>query len=76
MRYNVNDIQKILDFTSWNDKKKIDTLLEIDATLYCNIGLETTKTQRQETKRGSRRIYNAIKQIDSVMGQELLHFMD
>jgi CRISPR/Cas system CSM-associated protein Csm2 small subunit len=76
MRYNVNDIQKILDFTSWNDKKKIDTLLEIDATLYCNMGLETTKTQRQETKRGSRRIYNAIKQIDSVMGQELLHFMD
>ena len=65
-----------LDFTSWNDKKKIDTLLEIDATLYCNMGLETTKTQRQETKRGSRRIYNAIKQIDSVMGQELLHFMD
>ena len=64
MRYNVNDIQKILDFTSWNDKKKIDTLLEIDATLYCNMGLETTKTQRQETKRGSRRIYNAIKQID------------
>jgi hypothetical protein len=62
MRYNVNDIQKILDFTSWNDKKKIDTLLEIDATLYCNMGLETTKTQRQE--------------IDSVMGQELLHFMD
>lgn len=76
MRYNVNDIQKILDFTSWNDKKKIDTLLEIDATLYCNMGLETTKTQRQETKRGSRRIYNAIKQIDLVMGQELLHFMD
>tara|TARA_R110000803_G_scaffold32816_4_gene72080 strand:+ start:2472 stop:2702 length:231 start_codon:yes stop_codon:yes gene_type:complete len=76
MRYNVDDIQKILDFTSWNDKKKIDTLLEIDATLYCNMGLETTKTQRQETKRGSRRIYNAIKQIDSVMGQELLHFMD
>lgn len=76
MRYNVDDIQKILNFTSWNDKKKIDTLLEIDATLYCNMGLETTKTQRQETKRGSRRIYNAIKQIDSVMGQELLHFMD
>lgn len=76
MRYNVDDIQKILDFTSWNDKKKIDTLLEIDATLYCNMGLETTKTQRQETKRGSRRIYSAIKQIDSVMGQELLHFMD
>lgn len=76
MRYNIDDIQKILDFTSWNDKKKIDTLLEIDATLYCNMGLETTKTQRQETKRGSRRIYNAIKQIDSVMGQELLHFMD
>ena len=34
MSYNVEDIDKIVGFTSWSDKKKIDKLLEIDADLY------------------------------------------
>ena len=44
MSYNVEDIDKIVGFTSWSDKKKIDKLLEIDADLYCNLGKESTKT--------------------------------
>ena len=38
MAYSVEDIDKILGFTSWSDKRKIEKLLEIDADLYCNLG--------------------------------------
>ena len=44
MAYSVEDIDKILGFTSWSDKRKIEKLLEIDADLYCNLGKESTKT--------------------------------
>ena len=43
MSYNVEDIDKIVSFTSWSDKKKIDKLLEIDADLYCNLGTRVYK---------------------------------
>ena len=38
MAYSIDDIDKIVGFTSWTDQKKIDKLLEIDADLYCNLG--------------------------------------
>ena len=45
MSYNIDDIEKILNFTSWSKKRKIDTLFEIDADLYCNLGSESSKTE-------------------------------
>ena len=41
--YTINDIDKITEFKSWNDKKKIDELLRIDCDLYTNLGIESTK---------------------------------
>jgi len=72
MVYNVEDIDKILGFSSWSDRKKIDTLLEIDADLYCNLGKESTKTDIETTHRQSRKIYRAIKTVDSYQGGLLL----
>jgi CRISPR/Cas system CSM-associated protein Csm2 small subunit len=72
MSYNVEDIDKIISFTSWSNKKKIDKLLEIDADLYCNLGQESTKTEIDTVHRHSRRIYKAIKKIDSYQGGLLL----
>lgn len=72
MSYNVEDIDKIVSFTSWSNKKKIDKLLEIDADLYCNLGKESTKTEIENVHRQSRRIYRAIKKIDSYQGGLLL----
>ena len=56
MIYRVEDIDKILGFSSWSIKKKIDTLLEIDADMYCNMGKETLKTHKEETKRKSKKL--------------------
>ena len=72
MSYNYDDIDKIMEFTSWSDSKKIDKLLEIDADLYCNLGSESSKTEVENVKRQSRKIYRAIKKIDSYQGGLLL----
>jgi hypothetical protein len=72
MAYTIDDIDKILGYTSWKDKKKIDTLLEIDADLYTNLGKESSKTQVENVKKASRKIYKAIKTIDEYTGRLLL----
>ena len=72
MAYSIDDIDKIVKFTSWTDQKKIDKLLEIDADLYCNLGQESTKTDIENTKKQSRKIYRAIKSIDKYWGGMML----
>ena len=72
MAYTIDDIEKILSYTSWKDKKKIDTLLQIDADLYTNLGKESTKTQIENVKRASKKIYKAIKKVDEYQGRLLL----
>lgn len=66
-------VLKIVGYKTWSDKKKVDTLLEMDATAYTNLGTESTKTEREQTRRDSRFIYRAIKSIDERLGKELLH---
>ncbi len=72
MAYSVEDIDKILGFTSWSDKRKLEKLLEIDADLYCNLGKESTKTDIEHTKKQSRKLYRAIKSIDKYWGGMML----
>ena len=72
MAYTIDDIDKILGYTTWKDKKKIDTLLEIDADLYTNLGKESSKTQVENVKKASKKIYKAIKTIDEYTGRLLL----
>lgn len=71
-----NQIDKILSYKTYSDKKKIDTLLEIDATMYCNMGSDSTKTEKLNTKRKSRQIYRAIKTMNPKMGNDFLQHMD
>lgn len=76
MPYTFSDIDKILDFKTWNSKKKIDTLLEIDATMYTNLGSDSTKSEIAETKKKSKKIYRAIKSFDLYTGNLLLKEAD
>ncbi len=69
-------IEKILSYKTWSQRKKVDALLEMDCTLYTNLGTDSTKTEVEETKRQSRKIYKAIKQIDWYLGSTLLFAMD
>ena len=72
MAYTIDDINKILSYTSWKDKKKIDTLLQIDADLYTNLGKVSSKTQIENVKKASKKIYRAIKTVDEYTGRLLL----
>ena len=75
-RYTINDIDKILGFISWSDKKKIDTLLHIDCNMYANLGSDSLMKEKKETKQQSKKIYRAIKEIDAELSKTLLHAMD
>jgi len=72
MEYNYEDIEKVLGFTTWSERKKIDELFRIDAILYTNLGLDSTDKERFAVERKSKRIYKEISKIDPVIGSELL----
>jgi len=58
------------------DKEKIDKLLELDCNLYTNLGKDSTKTEKQEVKRMSKKIYRAIQTINEPIGKSLLQAID
>jgi hypothetical protein len=51
-------------------------LLELDATQYCNLGIDSTKQQKEEVKKNSRYIYKAIAKLNSSMGKRFLYHQD
>ena len=75
-RYNIDDIDKIVDYATWSDKRKIDTLLHINNVMYSNLGLDSSKQERSTTKQLSRKIYKAIKTVNLELGKSLLLDME
>ena len=75
-KYTIEDIDKISGYSTWNLKKKIDTLLRVDCIMYTNLGVDSTKAERMETKRNSLSIYRAIKKLDEATGRALLIAVD
>jgi hypothetical protein len=75
-KYTIEDVEKIVGFSTWSLKKKIDTLLWMDCIMYTNLGTDSTKTERLETKRKSLSIYRAIKKLDEPTGRALLIAID
>ena len=68
-------ISKILGYKTYSEAKKVDSLLEIDAIAYQNLGTDSTKKEREQVKKDSRKIYKAIKQLDWPLGCSLLYAM-
>jgi hypothetical protein len=54
-------------------KDVINRLLELDARIYCYMGIDTSKTERNEAKLTSRYIYRLIKQYNYEKGERLLN---
>ncbi len=75
-KYSLKDIDKIVGYKTWSDKKKIDTLLLIDCAMYCNLGLDSTVRERKEVKQKSKVIYRTIKTLDERAGNLFLKSMD
>ena len=58
------------------DRQKVDALLELDARLYTELGIDSTKADKMETRRKSRIIYREIRSIDKKDGNLLLNHLD
>ena len=58
------------------DRQKVDGLLELDARLYTELGVNSPKADKLETRRKSRIIYREIRSIDKKDGNLLLNHLD
>ena len=76
MSYKYSDIEKIINYKTWSQRMKIDALLSIDADLYTNLGITSTKKEKNQVKIKSKNIYRAIEKINPKDGKLLLHSMD
>ena len=70
-------IRKILGYKTWSVQRKVDKLLEMDATAYTQLGTDSTVTEKKDTRKNSRKIYRAITQISPMDGYILeAHMME
>lgn len=76
MNYTNEKIDKILSYTSLKKRDKIDRMLHIDAIQYCNLGIDSTKTEKELVKKNSRYIYRAISKLNKELGNKFLQFQD
>ena len=74
--YSNEKVDKIVGYKSLTKREKINRLLALDANQYCNLGIDSTKTEKLEVKKNSRYIYKAIQSINFEMGQKLLICQD
>ena len=76
MEYTLSDIEKIVEFKTWSNKKKVDELLRLDCNQYTNLGNNSSKKEVEEVNKTSRKIYRQIKRVDKELGEKFLHLMD
>lgn len=72
MEYNYEDIDKVVNFKTWNNKKKIEELFRIDSYMYTTLGIDSTDKERNVVERKSKAIYKEISKLDPYIGSELL----
>lgn len=60
-------IEKILNHGTWKDETKYAKLMELDTANYTNLGLDSSKKEREEVKKKSRAIYRAVSKLDFTM---------
>lgn len=70
------EIKKIAEDYNKTIIERINQLLEMDATLYTNLGSDSTKADKLDVKKKSRMIYRAIKDLDLETGKLLLQHQD
>ena len=76
MTYKFEDIDKIVEFSSWTEKQKLDELLRIDCALYAHLGSDSTKAEKDAVKRMSRAIYRRIRKVNENQGRLYMETMD
>lgn len=62
--------------SSLTDKQKKDKLLEYDTKMYCYLGSDSTKTDKERVRKNSRAIYRTIAKLDPALGKSFLWYLD
>ena len=57
-------------------KERTDSILEMDAISYQNLGTDSTKTEKNKVKSDSKYLYKLIKNFNDTDGNLLLNHMD
>jgi len=70
------EVLRIAEDFNRSIKERIDSLLEMDANMYTNLGSDSTKAEKEEVKKKSRIIYRAIKELDPYIGSQLIYYQD
>ena len=70
------EIKRIAEDYNKTIIERVNQLLEMDATLYTNLGSDSTKADKLDVKKKSRIIYRAIKDLDLETGKLLLQHQD
>lgn len=65
-------IDKIMSYKTYNNDDKINRLLEINANIYTNIGIDSSKSDIQRAESNSKYIYRNIQKLDDTLGRLLL----
>lgn len=68
--------ETVTGYVSKGEKEKMDALLELDTLLYTRMGIDSSLTEKRETKKKSRIIYRAIKSFNKRVGDLFLQHMD
>ena len=59
-----------------SNKQKKDKLLEFDSKMYCYLGIESSKKEKETVKKNSRAIYRALAKLDEKLGKTFLWYLD
>jgi hypothetical protein len=76
MDFKTETIDKILNYKSVSKKEKISRMLEIDAIMYCNLGIDSSLNAKRRVKKNSRYIYRAISKLNKELGTKFLLYQD
>ena len=77
MSFNTEIIDKIVNYKSVSNKKKIDRLLEIESNYIANnISIDISKSEKNNIRKNSRYIYKAISKINQEVGNKFLQAQD
>tara|TARA_R110002167_G_scaffold84722_3_gene230231 strand:+ start:1046 stop:1279 length:234 start_codon:yes stop_codon:yes gene_type:complete len=76
MIFTKESIDKIFNYTSISNIEKINRMLKIDATQYTNLGIDSTKSEKEIVKKNSKYIYKVISRINPEIGRQFLEHQD
>ncbi len=71
-----NLAEKIAKDFQLSVKDRTDSILELDAISYTNLGIDSTKSEKNKVKSDSKHLYKLIKNFNQQDGKLLLNHLD